>query len=220
MPTRILPLVLLFALASGAAAAPVLITKDNYKSAADSPFDLAGGKYYLEDFEGGLVNVPGLRIAELSERDWSPVLYGPLQAATSIEPSGWSLRGVHYWARLDGFAFAEFYVEFDASALGGLPRDVGFVFTKAESVPDFVMFIPSGPGLLGNNLLPTFSPDRFVGVHSDEGIAGFTLGLYSRTGDPTFEIDHIQFGAIVPEPATALLMATGIFVVVALGCRR
>ena len=47
---------------SAAQAAPVLITKDNYHSAADSPFDLAGGGFYLEDFEDGKVNTPGLSV--------------------------------------------------------------------------------------------------------------------------------------------------------------
>jgi hypothetical protein len=223
MPTRVLLFAALVATASSVAAAPTLVTKDNYKSMADSPFSLAGG-YYLEDFEGGAINAPGLDIAIVdgATDPWGSKLAGPADSAFSLEPSGWSLRSEYAATRLDGFDFANAYIEFDATALGGLPTEVGFVFTRAEPLPDFIEFIVEGPEWFqGGRLDPTFAANRFVGARLEEGIKSLTLRLYHGfPSDPVFEIDHVQYGAIVPEPSTALLMVLGSFVVFARRRRR
>lgn len=210
---RVLPLALVLAFCSVATAAPVLVTKDNYMSAADSPFDLAGGGFYLEDFEDGTVNTPGLS----ARTDPPPFdfyrsrIVGPLVGGVSVDPSGFAIRPDNVLSDLVAHNFTHLAFDFDDSVLGSLPKQVGFVLTQAD-IPGTVyidLFRPNG-SMIGT-LTSDFASGRSLGVTSTEGIATIEVSMRAGTSDsPYFQVDHVQY---VPEPSGAVLLLAGIAVV-------
>jgi hypothetical protein len=112
---------------------------------------------------------------------------------------------------------------FDAAALGGLPTDVGLVWTDGFGT---VTFQAWGPGmvLLGTRTNadggwtpgPAFadqdvSEDHFFGVSDPGGI--FAITLSNTSGG--IEMDHLQYGIAsgvqtVPEPAELTLLGAGL----------
>jgi hypothetical protein len=113
---------------------------------------------------------------------------------------------------------------FNPLALGGLPTDVGIVFTDiGYNAPtsywgpvSFEAFGFDGTslGLLGFLFGDGFdtgqtAEDRFLGVSDARGISAIRVG--TNNGD--WEVDHLQYAAQspqpVPEPSTLLLIGTG-----------
>ena len=68
-----------------------------------------------------------------------------------------------------------------------------------------------GPVTLGDgSVLGGTAEDRFFGVMHSGGISEIRITMSSSTD---WEVDHLQFGSTaqaVPEPATMLLLATGL----------
>src|SRR5262249_11734618 len=157
-----------------------------YLSRADSPFDLSGlGKRaWLEDFEDGLLNVPGVSFSSGVPLS----VFGPAATADSVDGDDGVIDGRGTQGRSlgptnndagsspHGVTFT-----FDAKALGGYPTFAGIVWT--DGTPDdtivFEAFDASGqslgtvvgPHIGDNSFNGTTAEDRFFGVSSARGIS-------------------------------------------------
>ena len=219
---------LLVALPRLAAATPIGPTP--YLSFSDSPF--SGGSFswfYLEDFEDGLLNTPGVSV-------------GPATVAVAVGGytdsvdgddgfiDGSGSNGHSLWSN---FASSVFDFDFSAAALGNLPTHVGLVWTDAGNVVTgnygfagvtFEAFDENGAtlGVIGPFVLGDGSisgqtvEDRFFGAVNSGGISRIEI----RSPDTNdWEVDHLQYGRAteqaldvqaVPEPATSGLLLTGL----------
>lgn len=187
-----------------------------YTSFADSPFYPAAGfdYFYLEDFEDGALNVPGVAAS-------AGGFLGPASYTDSVDGDNGSIdgsgNGGHSYF-LSSFSSVTF--TFDAFALGELPTHAGMVLTDIGYLLDHVSI---GVGTVSfeafdadNNSLGVVGPivfgdgavdggtaeDRFFGVRNLGGISKISFTLNSDD----WEMDHLQYGA-VPEPSSLLLAA-------------
>ena len=206
----------LFAAPAMAGFDPTFIFEDTaYLSGEDSPFDLfgPGSDFFLEDFEDGLLNSPGLF-----------GLGGEIRFPSSFTDSvdgddglidGFGTDGHSYWAFADkGGPHARF--EFDAEVLGGLPANVGIVWTDGnfDAITSFEAFGPNGESLGivdvklgGSSHQGLTGDDRFFGVIFDGGVSAIEV----RATLGRIELDHVQYGNMIPAPgALALLGLAGL----------
>ncbi len=180
-----------------------------YLSSADSPFAGIGfAAFYLEDFEDGLVNTPGLGAGA------GTVLFPSFQT-DSVDADDGSLDGSgadgHSW--FSDQVTSNFTFTFDADVLGDYPTHAGLVWTDVgiATTPGFgdVTFEAFGPGgaslgaidsaALGDGSVHgETAEDRFFGWTDPGGIAQITISMPDSVD---WEVDHVQYG-IVPEPAT------------------
>ncbi|HEX2816549.1 MAG TPA: PEP-CTERM sorting domain-containing protein [Phenylobacterium sp.] len=209
-------------LAAAAAASPAAATTQffgptAYLSAADSPFVPASyAQFYLEDFEDGLINTPGLGAAGMGQFCVSNEP-GCFQNSGLIDSVGNGGNGNVGHSLFDGEG--KITLTFDANALGALPTAAGLVWTDGSNPIHFEAFDQNGVSLgslIGNSADNSFAggtaEDRFYGVTNTGGIS--KLIITDQTG---IEIDHVQYGVDVaapggvPEPAAWALMLTGFF---------
>ncbi|MCH8260245.1 MAG: hypothetical protein IIC46_08555 [Planctomycetes bacterium] len=189
-----------------------------YLSAADSPFDLfgKGSDFLLEDFEDGLLNSLGLL-------GFGGVIRFPSSFTDSVDADdglidGFGTDGHDYWtsAGLKGGPAARF--EFDPKALGALPRSVGIVWTdgNVDAITIFEAFGPDGRSLGTMEFFALddgrgqggTAEDRFMGVIFSGGISAIEI----RADLGRIELDHVQYGNLVPAPgALGLLSLAGLF---------
>ncbi len=184
-----------------------------YVSSGDSPFDLFGpdSDFFLEDFEDGLLNTPGLL-------GFGGEIRFPSNFTDSVDADdgiidGFGLDGHNYWAFFGkGPAvgpLARF--EFDAKALGGLPGSVGVVWTDGNifATTFFEAFGPKGESLgilelvLGDDKHQGgTAEDRFLGVTFQGGISAIEISATLGR----IELDHVQYGDIIPAPGVLALL--------------
>ena len=189
-----------------------------YLSAADSPFDLfgKGSDFLLEDFEDGLLNSLGLL-------GFGGDVRFPSSFTDSVDADdglidGFGTDGHDYWtsAGLKGGPAARF--EFDPKALGALPRSVGIVWTdgNVDAITIFEAFGPDGRSLGTMEFFALddgrgqggTAEDRFMGVIFSGGISAIEI----RADLGRIELDHVQYGNLVPAPgALGLLSLAGLF---------
>jgi hypothetical protein len=200
-----------------------------YLSAADSPFPVDGSNanFYLEDFEDGELDTPGI---------FQPL--HPITHASVIQPHGLTDSVDADDGLIDGVgndghslaanAYLVFPIDpprswshirfgFDPILLGFYPNSFGFVWTDGIASNDVLIelfdddwellasnkFVGLGDDFLSGQT----AEDRFIGVISSIPFAYVQItSMYS--GSPyTFEIDHVQYGWIeVPEPRAASLV--------------
>ncbi len=184
-----------------------------YLGFEDSPFfGLPFDYWYLEDFEGGLLNVPGVtsNVSRITEG-----------------PPGSTVDSVEF-VELGHSIFTDtqvsfLFFEFDGVVLGTLPTHVGIVWTdvgprgtSGNEPFTFEAFDPNGaslgvicPALLGDESIEgQTAEDRFFGVIHAGGISKVVL---SSTNDSMkWEADHLQYGAFAPPVAQCqeVVMAT------------
>ena len=199
-------------LLAGSAHAELLGPNTPYLEFEDSPFfGLPFDYFYLEDFEDGLLNVPGVTSNV-------PRITTPSSTVDSVDFDDGSIDGFGigghsiFTDNLVSFLF----FEFDVGVLGTLPTHAGIVWT--DIVPRstsgnepfaFEAFDPNdeslgviGPTLLGDEFIEgQTAEDRFFGVIHAGGISKIVL---SSTNDSMkWEADHLQYGAFAP-PAPAV----------------
>jgi hypothetical protein len=204
-----------------------------YLSFSDSPFAQTDFHYfYLEDFEDGLLNVPGVE-ASAGTVLTTGVLRDSVDADDGlIDGSGTS--GYSYYT--SGSTTISF--TFDANLLGFLPNHVGVVLTDIGFLLDengsqtstigggkvvFEAFGPLGeslgsvgPVVLTDSLANGGTEeDRFFGAIYHEGISKISLTVLDSND---WELDHLQYGYAAPEQSSLLIWIVGISVV--LGRRR
>jgi hypothetical protein len=203
-----------------------------YLSAADSPFPVDGSNpyFYLEDFEDGALNTPGI-----AQRNLAPIfgegalgtILAPGMGTDSVDADDGVIdgfgRGGHSMRSnvvfiIDTFPpLISFEVgfEFDQLLLGRYPAAFGVVWTDGPQFSSFSMRLTTG---LGDTLSTPLTmdvgdadrngstlDDFFIGVTHVDGIANVALqGSYvgTLTTSDNIEIDHVQYGFLVPEPNT------------------
>ncbi|MEM8555535.1 MAG: VPLPA-CTERM sorting domain-containing protein [Pseudomonadota bacterium] len=206
-------------------AAPVPYGPSAYKSFADSPFNgLTLGYFFLEDFEDGLFNTPG--VTGVSNTPGTTLAVGgPGGNTDSVDgddgnpndggSGGRSLGGSpNVVTGPAGFTFT-----FDALVLGFLPTHVGIVFTDGSPgrKSEFEAFDENGDSLgiiegfaADGRFGDTTGEDHFLGMENATGISSFRI--YNPNSINNMEVDHLQYGgpAPVPVPTSALLLMGGL----------
>ncbi len=213
---KLLVTLLVFGSASVASAdligpAPAIDTP--YLQFSDSPFfGLSFNWFYLENFEDGVLNVPGVTASGSNLAVIPPGWLGSIDSVDeddgSIDGSG--LSG-HSLFTLDGSGGITF-----TFAAGSLPTHAGIVWTDGEGMTTFEAFDASGvslgtvsathatPGSYGGQT----SSDRFYGAIDLGGIS--KIHIMNATGG--IEVDHLQYGVVVPVPGAVLLGILGLSV--------
>ena len=165
----------------------------SYLQKGDGPF-FPGGcarpgvEYYLEDFEDGDLDTPGL-IIPAGQRD----ILAPGPNTDSIDPNGLSMRASVASA-------GAVTLVFDDTALNGYPEQVGFVITDTNGAENttFTVFVIDGDNnnasfnfsnIGDNSAANSADDDVFIGVSSANGIAQVQILSPAQL----WEIDHIQY---------------------------
>ena len=188
-----------------------------YLQTSDGPWtSLSFNYFHLENFEDGLLNVPGV-VASTG----SPI--GPGGLTDSVDGDDGAVDGSgtngHSFFSIGGSAGISF--TFSAAALGALPTHAGIVWTDGVGTITFEAFDQNNVSLgttTGNHadgsVSGTTAEDRFYGWVNSGGISKISI----KNSGGGIEVDHLQYGAsAVPEPATMLVGLAGL---VALARRR
>jgi hypothetical protein len=169
-----------------------------YAQRSDSPWaaGIRQGSIYVEDFEDGLVNTPGLSMA-----------LGIMGSGFSVDEddgilgNDGDLGRVYYGGFNTGGAVR---AEFTADTEGRYPTYAGWVMdTLDQSDATFAAYDPSGNLLASYNYILQWGEFQFVGVYAPQGIRAIQSNFNER-----LFVDHVQYGYAIPEPGTALLTAT------------
>lgn len=185
----------------------IIFNDTSYLDESDSPFDLfdPGSEFFLEDFEDGLLNAPGLSA-------FGGEIRFPSAFTDSVDTDdgsldGFGIGGHNYWAFFgtDGLGpVARF--EFNEKVLGALPTSAGLVWTDGNyfATTIFEAFGPNGESLGFSEFIfgddshrGETGEDRFIGITFAGGISAIEI----RADLGRIEVDHIQYGNLVPAPA-------------------
>ena len=185
----------------------------SYLSFSSSPFNGSSFRYfYLEDFEDGFLNTPGVSVN-------AGVILNPSFQTDSVDADDGAIDG----SGTSGRSFFtngltnEFVFQFDALTLGTLPTHAGLVWTDVGEGPilgtalvEFEAFDANGISLgvtaatLGDGLVTgETAEDRFFGFINAGGLSRIEIRTPFSTD---WEVDHLQYGAAVPEPATFVVV--------------
>jgi hypothetical protein len=179
------------------AGAATLLGPTPYLDASNSPLDTAAPDFALEDFEDGVLGLPGVAASA-----GAPL--APGTDTDSVDGDDGLIDGLgrdgHSFFSSDGPAGIT--VSFDA--LGGFPRQAGLVWTDGEGDVTFEAFDADGLSLgvvgpvgLGDGSSDGATPeDRFFGVIHDGGVSAIRIA----GGTGGFEIDHLQLGGFNQPP--------------------
>jgi hypothetical protein len=185
-----------------------------YLSEADSPFFPFGPNFFLEDFEDGSLNTPGVTASAGEVIDSTHPVFGTVVDSVdgddgAIDGSG--LNGKSWFNFTTGATVIRF--TFSAGETGfGLPTQVGIVWTDGFGTVTFEAFDAGGtslgtttPVVLGVDgvFSGQTAEDRFFGVSGFGGISAIEIS----TTNSGMEVDHLQYG--VPEPSTLTLISQG-----------
>jgi hypothetical protein len=180
----------------GGANAQTFTSPIPYTNSTSSPYfatQTVGRQYFLEDFEDGLVNTPGLGVL-------NGVLLGPSGTTDSVDIDDYTLNGSGTGGVSLRPATVLLVCQFNNTTLGGYPTRVGFVWTDGpqNSAITVTAVNPQGltvsqtyAGLGDNSFSGTTADDRFIGVEWPAGIQ--ELRIQSATSG--MEIDHVQYNA-------------------------
>ncbi len=186
----------------GLAPAQTMLGPTPYTCFDDSPFNgLAAEYFHLETFEDHLFNVPGI---SANRGGVTSVVFGP-----SIHDSVDCDDGVIDGSGLQGDSFfsitPDITLTFNPIVLGGLPTHAGLVWTDGGAGAQITFEAYGAGGVIlgmatGNHAdssnAGTTAEDRFYGVINNDGIAAIRI----RHTSGGIEIDHIQYGRVLPTP--------------------
>jgi len=197
-----------------------------YLSFADSPFTgpFVFEYFHLETFEDNLFNTPGVtgNGVVTSTAFGGTIIDSVLADGPCPDPSAPDPCN-SYFGGAGALTFT-----FDALALGALPTHVGLVWTDGAGDITFTAIAADGgvigpvSGIPDGDFFGGTAEDRFFGWVSSTGISSIIIS--NSAGG--IEIDHLQYGRIgenpteVPEPASLLLVGTGVVGLVAKVRRR
>lgn len=212
---------------ASASAAATFYGPTPYLSFADSPFKgLSLAQFYLETFEGGALNTPGVVITNNKPGGSQLGVVGPGVFEDSVDADDGKIDGLgqngHSYASLPNEGYGSFglTVTFSAAKLNGLPTYAGLVWTDgSQTAPTIFEAFDSaghslgtiGPVKIGDaSFAGTTGEDRFFGVFNADGISKITIRDPGSTNN--LEIDHLQYGlniSAVPEPSSFQLLLAG-----------
>lgn len=189
---------------------PYLQMSDSPFLAPSGPFALSnlGAGFWVEDFEDGLLNTPGVSAAVNPTVNGIFGPRGPVSISDSVDADDGVLDGHGIaWSYHVDPAFGSQFVHFtfDASSIGALPTHAGVVWTDGGGRVRFEAFDETGASLgvqgsyqfMGSGQSFTDN-DHFLGVINEGGISSI------RVSNDTsgIEVDHLQYGALaVPGPS-------------------
>jgi len=176
-----------------------------YLQQSDSPFatEIQLGIVALETFEDNLFNIPGVTASAGS-------VIGPNGLTDSVDADDGTIDG-------NGNNGRSFFSNNGSAGIrftftGILPTKAGLVWTDGASTVSFQAFDQDGVSL---GVFPTHladgvnfgetAEDRFYGAENATGISSILI----RNSTGGIEVDHLQFGAPVPEPASVALLLFG-----------
>ncbi|MBI2529351.1 MAG: hypothetical protein HYV93_25605 [Candidatus Rokubacteria bacterium] len=188
---------------------------------ADSPFkSLSFSSFFLETFEDGLLNTPGVSAS-------SGAPFPPTGITDSVDADDGTIDGSGTGGR-SFFTSPPVTFTFSSVALGGLPTHVGIAWTDGAGT---ISFSASGPGGVlapcavagfsdagspDGGISGTTGDDRFFGCSDPGGVSSITI---SNTAGG-IEVDHLQYGLAaagpgpvtpgVPAPAGLILIGSGL----------
>ena len=177
----------------------------SYLSSRDSPFFGTKFSYfYLEDFEDGSLNTPGVTASS----GWSVISGNNDVDSVDADDGVIDGKGNTGKSFFSNFVSNRLTFTFNAAALGGnLPTHAGIVWTDANASAnrrqvEFSALDSSGTSLgsigpfeLGDNVINgTTAEDRFLGVYNPSGISSITI---SMPGSNNWEVDHLQYGSVI-----------------------
>jgi hypothetical protein len=187
----------LFVLLALPAAAQTFHGPTPYLSTADSPFPLASGSFYVEDFEDGLLNAPGVTASNgfVTSTHYGGSIIDSVDADDGVLANGACASCDSYF----GGGLASVTFQFHVSELGGLPTKAGLVWTDGgqNTTVTFEAFdalgislgtvVATGQG--DNTVYGTTVDDRFYGVEYSAGIGSIRISHASGG----LEVDHLQY---------------------------
>ena len=166
-----------------------------YLQRSDSPFPLTGlgSTAYLEDFEDGSFNVPGVTA--------NGTVTGPGGLTDSVDGDDGSIDGSGTNGRsfFFGNGSAGIFFLFNPDAFGRLPQYAGVVWTDGGfgDTVTFDAFDGSGapigtfgPHNADGSNSGTTAEDRFYGIVHADGIGSIRV----RNASGGIEVDHLQYG--------------------------
>jgi hypothetical protein len=247
---RLAAIIVVLALLPSPSVAITLYGPSLYRSVADSPFDLSrpAGQFFLEDFEDGAIDTPGL-ISRISDGQNAgvrlPGIHTDSVDADDGTSDGFGSQG-HSLVSIvltigEGPSSAFVDARFDSDSLGFHPTHLGLVITDANSRGEFTLHVqdsvgnefafplnaltgPDGVGI-GGIIYDGFAAagsnatdDLFFGIVHTTGITAFSLSYF----DPGGNGDAFEIDHIqygVPEPSSVGL-AIATLLCFALGVRR
>jgi hypothetical protein len=181
-----------------------------YSEFGDSPyFTTPLVWFHLENFEDGALNTPGVTVD-------NGLVVGNLPTTDSVDEDDGLLDGMGVGSSLTSVAGADgvnsFMFTFQPSVLGTYPTHVGLVFT--DGAPNgFITYEPFDQNGLSLGTLNAFVgddsfngltlEDTFFGAVHAEGISRMSITDNGNAFD--LELDHLQYGSIVPEPSSVVL---------------
>lgn len=176
-----------------------------YAQRSDSPWaaGIRQGSIYVEDFEDGIVNAPGLAM-----------ILGVMSSGASVDEDDGILGNVEddvgrVWYGGIGGPSQTARAEFAPDAFGNYPTYAGWVtdtFDQADAY--FEAFDPAGNLIASYRNILEWGEWQFVGVYAPQGISAMQSRFNANT-----VFDHVQYGYAIPEPGAALLAGAAIFAV-------
>lgn len=205
--------VAMFFAACGAGAAPIFFGPTPYLQATDSPIFSATNEYfYREDFEDGSLSTTGVTATPsgVVTPKHDPDTDSVDADDGTIDGSGVDGRSLHTGDTTNSFSF-----DFDAVQLSEFPTRAGIVWTDVGTVDEgefgvgTVIFEAFGPAneslgtimadMLGDGAIDgQTAEDRFFGVINPPGISRITITMPHSMD---WEVDHLQYLRVVPEPS-------------------
>ncbi|MGH7244962.1 MAG: hypothetical protein ACREJD_16225 [Phycisphaerales bacterium] len=196
--TRLVGLSLVVACSAAPSLGQTFLGPTPYLCSDDSPWPLGSPGYFLETFEDGLLNTPGVT------GNGGPA--GPGGIVDSVDCDDGVIDGLgrdgrsYFGSGNPGLTFT-----FNAAAFGGkYPQRVGIVWTDGvhNNTPNsvhFEAFNAAGINIgeitgthADNSQSSETAEDRFYGVELASGIS--KIRIYQTAGCCGIEVDHLQYG--------------------------
>lgn len=202
------------AVAALSASAMSQLGPSEYLQTSDSPWAASVGSstYYLEHFEDGLLNSPGVTAPVGSPIEPSVLTDSVDGDDGNVDGTGTAGRTFFFGGGATGIRFT-----FSSGTYGALPTHAGIVWTDGAGTTRFEAFDGNGSSLgvingshADGSFFGTTAEDRFYGWVNPGGIG--SIHISNSSGG--IEVDHLQYGA-VPEPATMTVLGLGLASLVA-----
>jgi hypothetical protein len=175
-----------------------------YLSVSDSPFDGVPSVMFLETFEKGMLNAPGV-VASGGSVPGGAILRDSVDADDGVVDGSGS-SGRSFYSSVGDASTSTMTFAFDARVLGRLPTRAGIVWTDVGQSTStfgvdtlvFEAFDPAGaslgtigPIVVGDGAVSgDTAEDRFVGVAAQQGISAIEVRM---NGSTDWEVDHLQY---------------------------